>query len=170
MKVKFDNTQEHETTGSFLSFKLENEHFAINVLKVMEILEVYKITKVPQAAKHYVGVVNLRGKVLPVVDTRIRFGLSPIEMTINTCILVLEVGTKEEAVKVGALVDSVSKVFNTEDSQIQPSPSIGARYKADFIQGVITEKDEFLMLLDVDKVFPINEVATVKEIQEEQIV
>ena len=79
---------------SFLSFKLDSEHFAIPVMKIMEILEVPKITKVPQAPVFLVGVINLRGAVLPVIDTRVKFGMSPIDFSIDTCILVVNIGLR----------------------------------------------------------------------------
>lgn len=152
---------------SFLSFKLENEFFAINVMKIMEILEVPKITKVPQTPDFLKGVINLRGAVLPVIDSRIKFKMSPIEFTISTCILVLNIEVDNESIMVGALVDSVLEVFETEDHQIQPSPTIGTRYKADFIQGMIKEKDQFMMLLDIDKVFSSHDLDQISDVHEE---
>ena len=155
-----------ETTQSFLSFKLGKEHFAIHVMKIMEILEVPKITKVPCAPNFLVGVVNLRGAVLPVIDGRIKFGMSPIEFTINTCIIVLKIEMNEEEIMVGALVDSVSEVFEMEESKIQASPTIGTKYKADFIQGMIKENDHFMMLLNIDAVFSSDELESIIEKRE----
>jgi len=147
-----------ESAKSFLSFKLGEEHFAIHVMKIMEILEVPKITKVPHAPNFLVGVINLRGAVLPVIDGRIKFGMTPIEYTINTCVLVLKIEINEDTVMVGALVDSVSEVFEIDESKIQPSPSIGTKYRADFIQGMIKENDQFMMLLNIDNVFSSSEL------------
>ena len=169
MKLKFDNTAINDVTKSFLSFKLSNEHFAINVMKIIEILEVPKITKVPHAPEYLIGVVNLRGGVLPVIDTRIKFGLQPAELTVNTCIVVINIMMNEESIILGALVDSVSEVFEIEENQIQPSPSIGAKYQADFIQGMIKVKDQFMMLLNIDKVFSSTDIASMKETHEEII-
>lgn len=166
MKVKIDNNDKSDLTKSFLSFKLDNEHFAINVMQISEILEVLKITKVPHAPDYLIGVVNLRGGVLPVVDTRIKFGMSPTEYTVNTCIVVLNITMDDETVVVGAMVDSVSEVFEIEESQIHPSPSIGAKYRADFIQGMIKEKDQFMMLLNIDKVFSSIDLESFKEVEE----
>jgi purine-binding chemotaxis protein CheW len=167
MNLKFDNTSTGDMTRSFLSFKLASEHFAINVMKIMEILEVPKITKVPHAPTYLIGVVNLRGGVLPVIDTRIKFGLEPTEFTVNTCIVVLNIRINDESVVVGALVDSVSEVFEIEESQVQPSPSIGAKYQADFIQGMIKIKEQFMMLLNIDKVFSSADIESLKESHEE---
>jgi purine-binding chemotaxis protein CheW len=138
---------------SYLSFNLSEEHFTIPVMKVMEILEVPKITKVPQAPSFIVGVINLRGAVLPVIDTRIKFGMDPIEYTVNTCILVMTVEINEESIVVGALVDSVLEVFELDESAIKASPSIATKFRAGYIKGMIQENDRFMMVLDIDKVF-----------------
>ncbi len=169
MRLKFETNQKTDITKSFLSFKLESEHFAINVMKIMEILEVPKITKVPHAPGYLIGVVNLRGGVLPVIDTRIKFGMSPTQHTVNTCIVVLNINMDEESIIVGAMVDSVSEVFEIEESHIQPSPSIGTKYNADFIQGMIKEKDQFMMLLNIDKVFSSSDIESILDVQEASV-
>ena len=167
MATKLIKDDKLEATKSFLSFKLAQEHFAIEVMKIMEILEVPKITKVPHAPDFLKGVVNLRGGVLPVIDARIKFGLPSIAMTVDTCILVLSIELNEENITVGALVDSVSEVFEMEEKHIQPSPSIGAKYRADFIQGMIKEKDQFMMLLNIDKVFSSEDLESLLETKAE---
>ncbi|NDF61087.1 MAG: chemotaxis protein CheW, partial [Crocinitomicaceae bacterium] len=123
-------------TKSFLSFKLGDENFTIPVMKIMEILEVPKITRVPQSPNFLVGVINLRGAVLPVIDTRIKFGMTPIEFTINTCILVVSIEVNDEIIEVGALVDSVSEVFELSTDEIKPAPTLATRYRADYVQGM----------------------------------
>lgn len=158
-----------ETIQSFLSFKLGDELFAIHVMKIMEILEVPKITRVPHAPDFLKGVINLRGAVLPVIDGRIKFGMTSIEFSVNTCILVLKVTIKNDDIMVGALVDSVLEVFEIESSVIQSSPSIGTKYKADFIQGMIKENDRFIMLLNIDNVFSSNELETITESKETKL-
>lgn len=153
---------------SFLSFKLGDENFAIHVMKIMEILEVPKITKVPHAPNFLKGVINLRGAVLPVIDGKIKFGMPPIEFSINTCILVLKIEMNDETVMAGVLVDAVSEVFEIEETKIQPSPSIGTKYKADFIQGMIKENDQFMMLLNIDNVFSSSELESIALCKEEE--
>jgi len=153
--------------SSFLSFKLDKELFAIPVMKVMEIVEVPTITKIPQAPEFMKGVINLRGTVLPVIDTHIKFGMTPLELTVNTCIVVLKVEIDEESVHVGALVDSVLGVFEMDEKNIQPSPTIGAKYRADFIKGMIEEQNQFMMLLDINKVFSALEFDIILESKEE---
>jgi purine-binding chemotaxis protein CheW len=149
MAIKLSKEEKTGITTSFLSFKLADEHFAIEVNKIMEILEVPRITKVPQTPDFLKGVVNLRGGVLPVIDTRTKFGMVAVDFTVNTCILVLSIDINDESILVGALVDSVSEVFEMEEKHIQPSPTIGSKYRADFIKGMINEKDQFMMLLIV---------------------
>ena len=153
--------------NSYLSFNLGDEEFAVNVSKVLNILEMLKITEVPKSPEYMKGVINLRGAVLPVVDTRIKFGMTPTEYTNNTCIVVMEIEMDNDIVKVGALVDSVQAVMELEDSEIQPPPSIGSKYKSEFIYGMVKVDEKFIMLLDMEKVFSAEEVIMFKEKTEE---
>jgi len=149
--------------NSFLSFKLGEEEFAAHVGKVLNILEMTKITEVPKSPAYMKGVINLRGTVLPVIDTRIKFGMTPTVYTTNTCIIVLEIGTEGESVQVGALVDSVQAVLEFDRSQIMPAPSIGSKYKSDFIEGVVNIDDNFIMILNMDTVFSSTDVIKIEE-------
>jgi len=149
--------------NSYLSFNLGEEEFAAHVSKVLNILEMTKITEVPKAPEYMKGVINLRGTVLPVVDTRIKFGMAPTEYTTNTCIVVMEVEMEGDMVQVGALVDSVQAVLEIDDSQIQPPPSIGSKYKSEFISGMAKVSERFIMLLDMEKVFSSDEIISLKE-------
>lgn len=149
--------------NSYLSFKLGDEVFAAHVGKVLNILEMTRITEVPKAPEYMKGVINLRGTILPVVDTRIKFGMTPIEKTTNTCIVVMEVEIDNEVVLVGALVDAVQAVLEIEDSAIQPPPSIGSKYKSEFIYGMAKQDDNFIMLLDMDKILSADEILDVQE-------
>ncbi|HKK63241.1 MAG TPA: chemotaxis protein CheW [Bacteroidales bacterium] len=148
---------------SYLSFKLGDEEFAAHVGKVLNILEMTKITEVPKSPDYMKGVINLRGTVLPVVDTRIKFGMTPTEYTPNTCIVVMEVEMEGDMVQVGALVDSVQAVLEIDEAQVQPPPSIGSKYKSEFIYGMAKVDERFIMLLDMDKVFSADEIVNVKE-------
>lgn len=141
--------------GSYLTFKMGEELFAFPVEQVIEILEVPKITHVPRSPEYMKGVINLRGNVLPLIDTRIKFYLSPIEFTINTCVVVLDIEVEGELLRIGALVDSVLEVLEIPNNQLQPSPSIDAEYPLDFIKGVFKYQDEFVMCLSIDKVFSL---------------
>ena len=159
--------------NSYLSFKLENEYFAAHVNNVINILELTDITPVPRSPEYMKGVINLRGTVLPVVDTRLKFGMSATKYTSDTCILVLNVTIDGELVSVGGLVDSVQEVLEIEDKDIKPAPSIGNKYKTEFINGVISLNDDFIMLLDMDKMFStddaseILETVKIEEVEEE---
>ncbi|PLX19706.1 MAG: chemotaxis protein CheW [Marinilabiliales bacterium] len=157
------NKETTEKLNSFLSFNLGEEEFAAHVGKVLNILEMTKITEVPKSPVYMKGVINLRGTVLPVVDTRIKFGMTPTEYTTNTCIVVMEVSIEGDEVQVGALVDSVQAVLEIGDNQIQPPPGIGSKYKSEFIYGMAKVDEKFIMLLDMDKVFSTDEVVLVKE-------
>jgi len=152
------------TLTSYLSFKLGDETFAANVSNVLNILEMTNITKVPKAPNYMKGVINLRGTVLPLIDTRIKFGLTPTEFTPNTCILVLEIQIKGESLQVGGLVDSVQEVLEIEPKQILPAPNIGSEFKSEFISGMFKPNEEqFIMILDLDKVFSVEELIEVQK-------
>ncbi len=143
---------------SFLSFKLGEEFFAVDVIKVIEILEVPGITSIPLSPDYMAGVINLRGKVLPLVDTKVKFGLEPIQFTVDTCIIVIEIEVEGEVLQIGTLVDSVLEVLEIPQAEIQPSPSIEARYKLDFIRGMFKKEEDFVLLLNLDAVFSIQDV------------
>ena len=131
--------------------------------KVLNILEMTKITDVPRAPEYMKGVINLRGSVLPVVDTRIKFGMTPTEFTPNTCIVVMDIDLEGESVHVGALVDSVQAVIEIDDDKILPPPSLGTRYRSEFIVGVANVNDTFIMLLNMDEVFSTDEIVDLHE-------
>lgn len=151
--------------STYLSFKLGEELFATNVEKVLNILEYKKITKIPDAPAYMKGVINLRGKVLPVVDMRIKFGLPETENTVETSIIVLDIEMDGTRVDLGILVDSVCEVLEIDRTLIEPSPSIGTRYKAQFIEGLWRKEDKFIMLLHIDSIFSADEIISVENAQ-----
>ena len=155
--------------NSYLSFKLERETFGVNVSKVIEILEVPHITKIPKAPAFMRGVINLRGTVLPVVDTRLKLGLHKEADTISTCIIVFSIELEKETVVVGALVDAVQEVFEMHEAEFKPTPSIGAKYKTEFLKGMVNRGAEFIMMLDVDKVFSTDELIALQDLSEEAV-
>lgn len=149
---------------SYISFKLGEEYFAINVAKVLNILQLSKITKVPTAPDYMKGVINLRGTVLPVIDIRLKFGMDPIEFTRDTVILVLNVKIENETVNAGILVDSVQEVFEIKPEELLPPPGMGAKYKSKFIFGMYKlNEDTFVMNLDIDKIFSGEELVMINE-------
>ena len=150
--------EDQEIQKSHLSFKLGKETFASNVSKVLNIVEMSTITEVPQAPDYMMGVMNLRGAVLPVIDTRIKFGMDATQITTKTCVLVLEITADTATVMIGAIVDAVEEVLEIEEEDINPSPSIGAKYNSEFILGLVQQNERFIMILDMDKVFTTDEV------------
>lgn len=144
--------------NSYLTFKLGEEEFAAHVGKVLNILEMTKITEVPKSPNYMKGVINLRGSVLPVIDTRIKFGMTPTEYTPNTCIVVMDIEMDGDSIHVGALVDSVQAVLEIDDAQILPPPSIGHKYRSEFIDGVANINETFIMILNMDEVFSSEEM------------
>ena len=149
---------------SYLTFHLGEEVFAANVDKVLEILEVPKITHVPCAPEFLRGVINLRGTVLPVIDTRLKFGLPSVDDNINTCIIVLKVNVEENEIIVGATVDSVQEVAEINSNQIQAPPSIGSKYKSEFISGMVKREESFAMILNLNLVFSTTESSLLNEV------
>lgn len=148
---------------TYLSFKLNEEVFAINVSKVINILEMSHITKIPKAPEYMKGVINLRGTVLPVVDLRLKFGLPEKEATVDTSIIVLSIDLNGESVLVGTLVDAVKEVLELKNNEIAPAPTIGAKYSSGFIEGMWRLDDKFIMILDINKVFSTDEVIDFKD-------
>jgi purine-binding chemotaxis protein CheW len=150
-------------TTQYLTFNLADEVFAVDVGRVREILEITNITKVPQTPDFMRGVINLRGSVVPVIDMRLKFGMSETERTVNTCIVVVEVQMDGETTVLGALADSVQEVIDMEPEQIEAAPHIGTHLNTDFIKGMGKHDDRFVMILDIDKVFSDSEMAAVQE-------
>ena len=151
-------------TGQYLTFKLDGEIFALDISKVREVLDFTTITKVPQTPDFMLGVINLRGGAVPVVDMRLKFGMAATEMTVNTCIIITEIEIDEETVVLGALVDSVQEVIDLDPDQIEPPPRIGARLKTKLIKGMARREDQFIILLDFDKIFSSEDLAVAREL------
>ncbi len=146
----------------YLTFKLGDEIFALDVAKVREVLDFTSVTRVPRTPEFMRGVINLRGSVVPVVDLRLTFGMTGTQKTVNTCIVVVEVALDGESVVVGALADSVEEVIDLEPDQIEPPPTIGASVRTEFIQGIGKRESGFLIILDIDGVFSAAELGSLK--------
>jgi len=146
-------------TRQYLTFKLGNEIFATDVAKVREVLDLTTITAIPRTPDFMSGVINLRGSVVPVVDLRLCFEMSKTESTQNTCIVVVEVLLDNESTIIGALADSVEEVIDLEPDQIQPAPRIGTHIRTDFIKGMGKRDAQFIMILDIDRVFSAEELS-----------
>jgi purine-binding chemotaxis protein CheW len=150
-------------TTQYLTFKLEEEVFAVDVAKIREILDFTLATKVPGTPDFMRGVVNVRGNVVPVVDMRLKFGLSITEKTVDTCIVVMEIAVEDDKTVLGALVDSVQEVFELEANQVEPPPRIGSRWRTEFIKGIGKRNDELIIILDIDRVFSSTELGVIQE-------
>ena len=146
-------------TAQYITFKLGDELFAINVVQVREVLDLSLITKVPTAPAYMRGVVNVRGNAIPVVDLRLKFGLPLAPDTVQTRIVVLELELDGEAVVLGGLADSVHEVIELEPSQIAEPPRIGMRWKTELIQGMGKRGDQVIIILDIAKVFTLEDTA-----------
>jgi len=140
-------------TRQYLTFKLGGEVFAIDVAKAREVLDLTAITKIPQTPEFMRGVINLRGNVVPVADLRLCFGMDRGEDTMNSCIIVVEVTLDGDTAVIGALADSVEEVLDLEPDQIEPAPRIGTQIRTDFIRGMGKRDAQFLIILDIDRVF-----------------
>lgn len=148
---------------TYLSFKLGEEVFAINVSKVLNILEMKPITRVPKSPDYLKGVINLRGAVLPVVDLRLKFGMEENPITVDTNIIVLSIEKENETIMLGILIDAVREVLEFRNEEISPSPTIGTKYNAGFIKGLWRVDENFIMILDIDKIFSIEEIIDFQE-------
>lgn len=137
----------------YLTFKLEQEVFALDIGKVREVLDYTMVTKVPRTPEFMCGVINLRGAVVPVVDLRLKFGMAAAEVTVNTCIIIVEVAIEGEKTVIGAMADSVKEVIDLEAGEIEPPPRIGTGFDVDFIRGMGKHGDQFIIILDVDTIF-----------------
>jgi purine-binding chemotaxis protein CheW len=149
-------------TRQYLTFKLGHEIFATDVAKVREVLDFTTITEIPRTPDFMAGVINLRGSVVPVVDMRLCLDMSKTERTTNTCIVVLEVLLENEPVVIGALADSVEEVIDLEPEQIRPAPRIGTQIRTDFIKGMGKREAQFIMILDIDRVFSAEELGAAR--------
>jgi purine-binding chemotaxis protein CheW len=149
-------------TRQYLTFKLADEVFAIEVSKVREVLDFTSITKIPRTPDFMSGVINLRGNVVPVVDLRLCFEMSKTEKTVNTCIVVVEMMIEGESTIIGALADSVEEVIDLEPEHIQPAPKMGTQIRTEFIKGMGTRDAQFIMILDIDRVFSAEELSAVR--------
>lgn len=157
--------EESSQSKQYLTFLLGDEVFALEISKVREVLDFSGVTKVPRTPDFMRGVINLRGSVVPVVDMNLKFGMGTTEKTVNTCVIIVEIAVDNETTVVGALADSVREVLDLEPDQIEPAPRIGTRLNTDFIKGMGKQGDEFLIILDIDRVFSAQELAMVQGVQ-----
>ena len=145
--------------GKYLVFHLDREEFGVHVLKVREIMGLQEITAVPKTPDHVKGVINLRGKVIPVIDLRRKFQLPAAGYTARTCIIVLQVQAESGAMQMGVIVDGVSEVLTIQESEIENTPDFGDQMKLPYILGMAKVKGKVKILLDIDRVLAQQEIA-----------
>jgi purine-binding chemotaxis protein CheW len=157
------NLQEHlsaiaEREGKYLTFTLAGEEYGIGILKIKEIIGMMPITSVPQTPKFVKGVINLRGKVIPVVDLRLRFAMAAIDYNERTCIIVVEIEKHGTDIVIGIVVDSVSEVLNIKNEEIEDTPAFGTSLNTDYILGMAKMEGKVKILLDIDAVLSQDDI------------
>ena len=150
-------------SAQYLTFKLLDENFAVDVAKVREILDYTPATKVPGTPDYMRGVINVRGNVVPVLDMRLKFGLDKTDRTVDTCIVVMEIAVEEDTAVLGALVDSVQEVVELDPGQIEPPPRIGTRWRTEFLKGVGKRNGELIIILDIDRIFASDDITRIHD-------
>jgi purine-binding chemotaxis protein CheW len=149
--------------GKYLTFILAGEEYGIGILKVKEIIGIMAITTVPQTPAYMKGVINLRGKVIPIVDLRVKFGMEAIGYTEKTCIIVVEIASGGQKVMIGILVDSVSEVLNIKGGDIEDAPNFGSRLNTNYILGMAKTGGRVKILLEIDRVLSAEEMGALEK-------
>ena len=162
-KNQADNS-ETGREGKYLTFTLANEEYCIGILKIREIIGMMPVTTVPQTPPFVKGVINLRGKVIPVLDLRLRFGMSEIDYTERTCIIVVEIESTAGIIQIGIVVDGVSEVLNIKAEDIENPPAIGTKLDTDYILGMSKMGGGVKILLDIDRVLSSEEIDEIEKI------
>ena len=152
-----------EKEGKYLTFSLAEEEYGIGILKIKEIIGMMAITTVPQTPKFVKGVINLRGKVIPVIDLRLRFGMEPMDYTERTCIIVVEIDGTTGTVQIGIVVDAVSEVLNITGKDIEDTPTFGTKLDTTYILGMAKMEGGVKILLDIDRVLNGNEISALEK-------
>lgn len=149
--------------SQYLAFTLDHEVFSLDISKVREVLEFSKITKIPQTPEMMIGVINLRGSVVPVIDLRIKFGMGSGDVTVNTVIIIIEIDLDHETTMIGVMVDAVKEVIDLDENHIEAPPKIGNRLNTEFIKGMGKCDGQFIIILDIEKIFSLEELDLVQE-------
>jgi purine-binding chemotaxis protein CheW len=147
----------------FLSFTVDNENYCMDILKVKELMGMAAITPLPRTPQFIRGVINLRGQIIPIIDLRLKFGLSFQEYTKRTCIIVVEVNYEEENILMGLVVDAIQEVISIPDDKVSKIPYINARIKSEYIKGIADTPEGMKIVLDVLKVLNDEELAVIKD-------
>ncbi len=151
--------------GKYLTFRLGEEEYGLEILKVQEIIGMQEITSIPRTPDFMKGVINLRGKVIPVVDLRLKFGMAEAEVSRKTCIIVVQISQESGNIIMGIVVDEVSEVLEIGSEEIEPAPSFGSRLDTNFILGMARTDKAVKILLDLEKILSHDELETVSGIE-----
>jgi purine-binding chemotaxis protein CheW len=157
-----DSQALREHAGKYLTFSLGKETYGIEILKVQEIIEMVDVTHVPRTPEFVKGVINLRGRVIPVVDLRLKFGMEKKEVSRQTCIVVVYVQSGDSRLTMGMMVDAVSEVLDIAGDSVAPAPDFGSQVDTEFLLGMARSEGAVRMLLDIDKVLSTRELSIVK--------
>ena len=157
--------ESNAASSQYVTFNLGKELYGVEVSRTREILSLTPVTKVPQTPDYLLGVINLRGQVVPVVDMRLKLGLPAGDETEDTCIIVVDVHVDGETITVGALADAVREVMDILSDQIEPPPRIGTRLKTEYINGMGKIDEQFMILLNIDRIFNSGELSLVQDAQ-----
>lgn len=159
-------------TNTYLSFIVCDELFAVNVAKVLEVLQKQRITHVPNAPAYIKGIINFRGEVVPVFESRTKFNLPPRPEDAPYVVIVYDLSKGADVFRIGTMVDKVKDVISIDDTEIKPVPPMSKEFNTEFLNGIFKQQNEFIMLLNVEKVFTGDEISAIKEtnIQTENII
>lgn len=152
-------------TDQYLTFTLAEETFAIEIVKVREVIDYVHVTRVPRMPAYLRGVINLRGSVVPVIDLKLILGMPSIEKTVDTCVIIAEVMIDGEALHLGMLADSVQEVIDVNPNQIDPPPKLGSMLDTKFIRGMGKRDEGFFIILNIDRVLSVDEIAGIEAVK-----
>ena len=150
-------------SSQHLTFTLGKEVFALDIASVREVLELTPITKIPRTPEFMRGVINLRGHAVPVMDMRLKFGMPRAQVTVDTCIIIVEVAYESERIVMGGLVDSVREVFEIPPEAMEATPRMGTSINVEYIKGIGKQEGDFIIVLDIDRLFSAKELAAVMD-------
>lgn len=161
-----DSMKSMATPGKYMVFVLAGEEYGIDILKVQEIIGVVDVTRVPKMPKYIKGVINLRGKIIPVINLRMKFGIEEVEYTEKTCIIVVQVARDHKTVTMGVVVDEVEEVVDISSEQLEATPDFGAQIDMEFIMGVGKIGNTVKLLLDIDRVLSAADISALISTEE----
>ena len=153
---------------SYFIFEVGEDTFSVPVLRVINVLEWMKATPIPETPAYLEGIVNVMGELLPVIDSRVKFGMEKTELSGDSCILVLDIHSDKETYKMGLIVDKARDVIEVKENEIAGVPDMGLELNPDYVTGVINREEEVILLLDIDKIFTQKEITEIKKAKENQ--